>query len=216
MVPGAASPNGAAIFHQLASSKGWAYNGSDLQKCNPWQLTSMPENVKVHGPCGLRNFRFDMIKHKSIDPQKPGEWRVEQELQQRLLAQPGHEPEAYTNISNTLEQCISSNAHVVGVTVSYHDLPTHNSYYGKNKPPRRTQVYPGWIDDCELPMGRPTEWNQQPKHGREHPYNHIKSVTDIPDTGIKTHEQIREEKAAPLSEAACQPQSPVTSASDLD
>ena len=94
----------------------------------------MPENVKVLAPFGgTPGFKFDMKKHKNIDPEKPGEWRFEQELQQRLAAQPGHSTEPYANISDTLEQCISSNAHVLGFAVTYHDYQTHNSYYGKRK-----------------------------------------------------------------------------------
>ena len=75
-----------------------------------------------------------MKEHKGIDPTQAGQWKLEAALQRRL-APPDNENRhiVYTNISNTLEQCISSQAHVVGFAISYHDYQTHNSYYGTKK-----------------------------------------------------------------------------------
>ena len=75
-----------------------------------------------------------MKKHKGIDPLQPGQWKTEPKLMRRPKP-PGHVhiDGAYTNISNTCEQCISNQAHVLGFAVSYHDYQTHNSYYGKTE-----------------------------------------------------------------------------------
>ena len=98
-----------------------------------WQLTSLPESFKVHDAKA-----FSMKEHKGIDPLQPGQWKTEPELMRRLKPLDHvHIDGAYTNISNTCEQCISSQAHVVGVVVSYHDLHTHNSYYTKIKRARK-------------------------------------------------------------------------------
>ena len=98
---------------------------------------------------------------------------------------------AYTNISNTCEQCMSSQAHVLGFAVSYHNYHTHKSYYTKTAGTRKKRIYLGWLEDCEIRCGRPTEWNQR----------YTLSATDSPDK-VKSHLRIRKEKEAAAIEAA--------------
>ena len=137
MVPGDASPDGVGIFHQLPNN-GWAYEGDATvqETFHPWQLTTLPEDLDIQAPLGPKDpaYSFSMKEHKGIDPLQPGQWKQEAALQRRL-APPNNEKRdiVYTNISNTLEQCISSQAHVVGFAISYHDYQTHNSYYGTKK-----------------------------------------------------------------------------------
>ena len=137
MVPGDASPKGVGIFHQLPDN-GWVYEGdaTELEKFGKWQLTTLPEDLDIQAPLGPKDpeYNFSMKEHKGIDPTQPRQWKREAALQRRL-APPNNEKRhiVYTNISNTLEQCISSQAHVVGFAISYHDYLTHNSYYGTKK-----------------------------------------------------------------------------------
>ena len=77
------------------------------------------------------------------------------------------------------------------------------------------KLYLGWNKDCELAIGRPTEWNQQRGFGPEHPYHDFRSRAGIPDV-IKTHAQIREEKAAAAIEATHQPQSEEKAAAAIE
>ena len=136
-----------------------------------------------------------MIEHKSINPLQPGQWKTEPELMRRLEP-PGHVhiDGAYTNVSDTCEECVSSQAHVVGFAISYHDYKTHKTYLKKPDSMRKKHVYLGWLKDYEMMYGQPTEWNQRYDFGCEHPYYNM-SAADIPDK-VKSHHQIRKEKEA--------------------
>ena len=71
-----------------------------------------------------------MKKHKGIDPLQPGQWKTEPELMRRLKPPDHvHIDGAYTNVSDTCEECVSSQAHVVGFAISYHDYKTHKAYF---------------------------------------------------------------------------------------
>ena len=159
----------------------------------------MPDDVKLLPESGYKEYTFTMKKDKNIDPGQPNQWKPEPKYQQRLHP-PSNAPGAWTNLSNTLEQCISSQAHVVGVAFTYHDYVTHNSYYKKSKSSRRKKIFLGWNEACELHFGRPTEWETQREFGPEHPYFGIPSPECIPSQ-VKTHAQIREEKKADAMEA---------------
>ena len=200
MVPGDASPQGVGIFHQLPDN-GWVYEGdaTELEKFDRWQLTTLPEDLDIQAPLGPKDpaYSFSMKEHKGIDPLQPGQWKQEAALQRRL-APPDNEKRdiVYTNISNTLEQCISSQAHVVGFAISYHDYPTHNSYYGNNRKTARAKtLYLGWFDDVELKYGQPTEWHQRYAFKEEHPYYGISIQDPIPET-VRSHQQIREARSS--------------------
>ena len=159
----------------------------------------MPDNFPLFLE-GRRSLPFNMKTHKGIDPLQPGQWKMEPELQRRLVPQE-HNAASYTNISDTCDHCTSSQAHVLGFAVTYHDYQTHNSYYGKARTTKRKKnIYLGWIEDCELRVGRPSEWNQKHEFGPEHPYHGIARAADIPDV-IKTHAQIREDKMRAAREA---------------
>ena len=159
----------------------------------------MPDDVKLLPESGYKEYTFTMKKDKNIDPRQPNQWKPEPKYQQRLHP-PSNAPGAWTNLSNTREQCISGQAHVVGVAFTYHDLVKHNSYYKNNTSNRRKKIFLGWNEACELPLGRPTQWETQRKFGPEHPYFGIPSPEWIPSQ-VKTHAQIREEKKADAMEA---------------
>ena len=100
----------------------------------------MPDDVKLLPESGYKEYTFTMKKDKNIDPGQPNQWKPEPKYQQRLHP-PSNAPGAWTNLSNTLEQCISSQAHVVGVAFTYHDYATHNSYYKKkHKQPEKENL----------------------------------------------------------------------------
>ena len=101
----------------------------------------MPDDVKLLPESGYKEYTFTMKKDKNIDPGQPNQWKPEPKYQQRLHPPSNDAPGAWTNVSNTLEQCMSSQAHVVGVAFTYHDYVTHNSYYKKkHKQPEKENL----------------------------------------------------------------------------
>ena len=98
----------------------------------------------------------------------------------------------YTNVSNTCEQTVSNQGSVVGFSVSYHNLETHNAFYGRggSKTSRQKGLYLGWLPDCELAYGKPTEWNTQVPFPQLHPYQGSTSGGPVPAGVLHSHEEV--------------------------
>ena len=207
MVPGEATPEGAAIYHKLPCN-GNVYSGeepTEVSKHEKWQLTSLPEDIIVNAPAEKRTFGRDnpfTIAVKGKNPLLRGSWTEEEDFQRRH-SKPDDERRqiVYTNISDNLDQCVSSHAHVLGFAVTYNNYAGHKWIFDGKSTPRSKQLFFGWRENFELPYGRPTGWEEMRAFGEDHPYHGWNTVTAPMRDKVPSHEDIREMREAEKEQA---------------
>ena len=178
LVPGDATDGGVGIFHKLPDN-GWVYDGDSKEKVKLplWQLTKLPSTL--HIPTAIESgFEFTLEGTSDpIDPRLPGQWKSEPDMNQRL-DKPGEELRylQFTNVSNSLDQCASSQGHVVGFAISYHNHVAHNTFYSKKGVKRKKHIFCGWDSKVELNYGKPTPWDKKYPFSDQHPYYGMSST----------------------------------------
>jgi len=178
LIPGDASPNGVGVWHRLSSNKKpltWVWNDGTNEQIDSWQVSALPsafqwdfsENIRPAAP-------FDLVRDIGVDPSQQNGGFIANATMNSRKTRPAHETVApWTNVAPDVDQCISNEAVVLGVAISYGSSYAHNQQCSKTTA-RSKNVCFGWNAALELPYGRPLDdWNTRPPFPSGHRYHEI-------------------------------------------
>ncbi len=167
LVPGDASTGGAGIYHQLPCK--WIQIDGQWDKFDLWQIDKLPDDYKINPLFGQPTEEFTYKKYYNVDPAAPNTmWRPSEAFNARKNRDPAEGKLSFTNLSNWSDQCVSSQAHILGVAFVYTGMAGHKKHCSAD---RRKNLFFGWKPEVEAPYGRPLdEWEQQFDMPVDHPH----------------------------------------------